>query len=754
MLSVSYIFVRRKEYDLLQISKLSASVFIGAFLFMFFSVLSISQSILVSESIVTLSYLFLIIIALFVFYIIVKQSPQSYFNYLTIVIVGIGIVEALQVVNYFASHNKQIRSNELLAALKHNYGNRNILAISIAMKFPFVFYLFFKKQKVFKILSLIVLIIIFSAVLLIGTRTAIYGTIILLAFLCVYLFFTKDSYKNFIVSQLIPVLVVVFVSVLLSLSLNKIHRNKLNTFNDLAFTKSKKALTYKKSVKDSGLKKAKVIDDSGRSLFWKASIEDIKTSPLLGIGIGNWKLRPKGELVETTSKKNYFYPKRVHNDFLQVFSEIGVFGFLLYIGLFIITFVFLVKMIVNNIKESKKDNAFIVVVLLSSLLIYFMDSFFNFPHERTPIQVFAFFILALILGFTSNKLKFKFTPVLIVFLTLNLIFLVVTYKVYRASKIHKTLYSDFVGKDFFKAKYSISYDKMLTTLPGFPELDAYGRSTAIMKSFYAFNSGNRDKAIEHLNEANKTTPYHSEPFGVKALLYYQDKDLKNKDSAFFYAKKAFEIQPSKRQNFEILRRVYTADKDTANVIKTLNTYTSVVPQDTDGWIKKAEHLYTYDKNYDNFLKIIDSAYAANPRDEKIIEYRKKKSRANKEDLLIKKNNIKKHYDLAIGYFNEKKYDLARKEFHKVLKLDANNMAVLVNLGIMERVTGNYEKSIGYLTKVINANYMKNGQPEYNRGLCYYKLENNKKALESLELSRLKGYKSAQKLIDVVSKKLL
>ena len=61
MLSVSYIFVRRKEYDLLTFSKLSVSVFIGAFLFLIFSVLSISQSILVSESIFTLSYFILIL---------------------------------------------------------------------------------------------------------------------------------------------------------------------------------------------------------------------------------------------------------------------------------------------------------------------------------------------------------------------------------------------------------------------------------------------------------------------------------------------------------------------------------------------------------------------------------------------------------------------------------------------------------------------------------------------------------------------
>lgn len=38
----------------------------------------------------------------------------------------------------------------------------------------------------------------------------------------------------------------------------------------------------------------------------------------------------KEELVKSAKNSNHFYPRRAHNDFLQVLSEIGVLGFLVF----------------------------------------------------------------------------------------------------------------------------------------------------------------------------------------------------------------------------------------------------------------------------------------------------------------------------------------------------------------------------------------------------------------------------------------
>ena len=81
-------------------------------------------------------------------------------------------VEVYEVCSYFTSKNNEPRSNELLNGLIHNYGNRNILAASIAMKLPFIMYGFIVFKK--GILKYGVLFLVFLSslsVLLIGKNS-------------------------------------------------------------------------------------------------------------------------------------------------------------------------------------------------------------------------------------------------------------------------------------------------------------------------------------------------------------------------------------------------------------------------------------------------------------------------------------------------------------------------------------------------------------------------------------------------------
>lgn len=615
-ISLGYIFLRRKSYELYSISKLALAVFIGSILFLFFSLLSITKSILISESIVALIYLVLVLVALFILYIIVKQNPKKYFNFFALLIGIVAVIDSLHVIIFFISHNNEVRSEELISSLTHNYGNRNILATSIAMKFPFLLYIFAKKSKIYKILSLLGLIIVFVAIFLIGTRTAIYASIILFVLFLFYLIYVNQ------LNKIIPLIIIGIISILTSLNLNKIEKGKLNYFNDLIFTKTKKDI-FNKAKNDS--LKINLLNDSGRIKFWNAAIQDIKINPLLGVGIGNWKLTPKNELIKTSTQKNFYYPKKVHNDFLQVFSEIGIFGFLLYFIFFIFIFFQLINAFLKSKKQSKEEKLLVIIVLFSSLSIYFFDSFFNFPHERTPIQILFYSILAFVLVLPSNKINFKLGrfPLLISILLLNILFLLISFKNYEASKVHKILYDDFSNKDFFKEKYTISYNEMLEILPDFPEIDAYGRTISIMKSFYAYNSKRKNKTMQHLTEGIKKTPFHAESMGLKSMFFYIDNDLKNVDSALYYAKKSFDIQPSRKQEFEILRRIYVTNKDTLNTLKTLNTHLRVVPNDVDAWIQKAKLLITYNKRSKRFFEVIDSAYLLNPNNKILKQYKKK-----------------------------------------------------------------------------------------------------------------------------------
>ena len=61
---------------------------------------------------------------------------------------------------------------------------------------------------------------------------------------------------------------------------------------------------------------------NGRSGLWKLAVDMFKENPILGMGYGSYSERAKGEDAITTSAHNYY---------LQVLSELGIIGLILYI---------------------------------------------------------------------------------------------------------------------------------------------------------------------------------------------------------------------------------------------------------------------------------------------------------------------------------------------------------------------------------------------------------------------------------------
>ena len=63
--------------------------------------------------------------------------------------------------------------------------------------------------------------------------------------------------------------------------------------------------------------------------FYTTALESIGDNPLLGIGVGNWKIKSIDLSKEIIV--SYRVPYFVHNDFLQILAEIGVIGGLCFI---------------------------------------------------------------------------------------------------------------------------------------------------------------------------------------------------------------------------------------------------------------------------------------------------------------------------------------------------------------------------------------------------------------------------------------
>jgi len=381
----SYFFFFKDKYPFVIENKLMKFVFGGALLFLVFSILSITQSISVSESIVFLCILLSTLIAFFLLYILLKDTPKKSFDFIVYVIAAFLFVEAIEVINHFAIKNgSKPRSNELFKGLNPTYGNRNILAASIIIKTSISFYLVLASEGFKKYIIGLVLFFIGSlSVFLIGARTALYAMPIVFLVLIIGDLII-NSKKNLLLNfkkHTVPVLIVFSLSFLSSLSINKIHKTKLNTLNDLVFTKGKKNLYEEKNIKITSdtvgkLKTANVnrslASDSGRKKFWGSAIDLFKTSPVLGVGLGNWKMLYKEDLIKANKKNSFYYPTRVHNDFLQVLCDTGFFGFLIFLSFFGIVYFLLIR----NIFSVNLDSGIRIIslTLLGGLMAYNLDS--------------------------------------------------------------------------------------------------------------------------------------------------------------------------------------------------------------------------------------------------------------------------------------------------------------------------------------------------------------------------------------------
>ncbi|MEL1223679.1 MAG: O-antigen ligase family protein [Candidatus Neomarinimicrobiota bacterium] len=130
---------------------------------------------------------------------------------------------------------------------------------------------------------------------------------------------------------------------------------------------------------------------SQRLRYYNHSLKMISQNFLTGIGIGNWKI--ESIKYEASNMSGYRVPYHAHNDFLQVFSESGIFAFLS----FMVLIIYPLKRVVS-IQTVNKE----YIILSIMMGVYIIDSIFNFPIARPISHIFFLFLLV---ALTSKDLK-------------------------------------------------------------------------------------------------------------------------------------------------------------------------------------------------------------------------------------------------------------------------------------------------------------------------------------------------------------
>lgn len=117
---------------------------------------------------------------------------------------------------------------------------------------------------------------------------------------------------------------------------------------------------------------------NNRLPIWANTWEMIKDYPLTGVGLGNWIVefhKYHGKSVKVKEFGKTVYPTHLHNDLLEIFSNLGLIGILLLLWLF----VQLIKMEWRPLKNREGMKALFTFAPFCGIIGITLNSNFSFP---------------------------------------------------------------------------------------------------------------------------------------------------------------------------------------------------------------------------------------------------------------------------------------------------------------------------------------------------------------------------------------
>lgn len=367
---LSYVFYKFSLDSIYNIVKKSR-LLIFYFIYIVISTFSVIVATNKVEALITLSqyftffFSFFAIILISSLYKINYLKTLIYFSAIALVIESIGVLYS--VFDYvYINGNDFTRRNDYSGFA----GNINITAFSLVIKSSFIYFLLFNKENkiVHDILYISILFLVSTSLFFLLTRGALLAFSALSILIIIYILFTR--FKSKVAIRKILILGLALVSSYLITTSIMLKDNSSNLIVD-------RVATISLDTQDESI--------GQRLRYYNLTLTIIGDNLLTGIGIGNWKF--KSIEYDAPNIVEYTIPYHTHNDFLQVASEIGLFGFTIFFSLFIIPIMGLIKKIIYSTDE------LMGVCLLGAFIVYFIDSMLNFPISRPISHIYFLFIL-------------------------------------------------------------------------------------------------------------------------------------------------------------------------------------------------------------------------------------------------------------------------------------------------------------------------------------------------------------------------
>ena len=552
ILVFSYSILRKtKTWD---VSILGRFIFPILILYLGISALSLFKAINLQEGIFDLFKIFVSVVFIIISSIILVNIPNGVSLLSKTVIITGGISAAIGMCQYYHLAFNSIPGNFVI------YGtmtNKNLFASFLFLTLPFSLYGFFELKNPWNFLGVIASVLTLWCIFLAASRAVWFSLLVSICSVGIISWFILRKLK---IDRKEKIRYLTKVSVLVV----------------TVFCLCTVSYFSGSNITDEPLK-GKVVSATNlsgstnqlRYQLWNKTFSMIADYPLLGVGLGNWKINiPKYGTKGLPSQDGRIQYIRPHNDFLWVWAETGLLGFLSYLLIFIISIYYLFKLLrqIENLKDK-----FFVLMMLFGIIGFIVISVFSFPKERIAHLIFFNVLVVVTIVMYHQKFGLKrkrgtipIFPILIFSLIILGFSLVIGYQKFRFEMHMKKAYN------YWEAN---QWNKMLTETEkaqnSFFNMDPNASPVYWIQGIANMYLGEKEDALKDFQKATAFHPFLMQLLNNLATCYGL---LNDNSNAVKYYKKVLEISPQYENSLRNLSVIYY---NMGNYEDALKTYSQV-----------------------------------------------------------------------------------------------------------------------------------------------------------------------------------